>query len=43
MIYGLAIFLLWTVSFFFAGIEAGLLGLARVAPRAGARGRGPSG
>jgi putative hemolysin len=25
MIYGLAIFLLWTVSFFFAGIEAGLL------------------
>jgi CBS domain containing-hemolysin-like protein len=25
MIYGFAIFLLWTVSFFFAGIEAGLL------------------
>ena len=25
MIYGLAIFLLWTISFFFAGIEAGLL------------------
>ena len=25
MIYGVAIFLLWTVSFFFAGIEAGLL------------------
>src|SRR3954470_23816260 len=25
MIYGIAIFLLWTVSFFFAGIEAGLL------------------
>lgn len=27
MIYGLAIFLLWTVSFFFAGIEAGLLSI----------------
>jgi CBS domain containing-hemolysin-like protein len=25
MIYGLAIFFLWTVSFFFAGVEAGLL------------------
>jgi CBS domain containing-hemolysin-like protein len=25
MIYGLAIFVLWTISFFFAGIEAGLL------------------
>jgi CBS domain containing-hemolysin-like protein len=25
MIYGLVIFLLWTISFFFAGIEAGLL------------------
>ena len=25
MIYGLAILLLWTISFFFAGIEAGLL------------------
>jgi putative hemolysin len=25
MIYGFAIFLLWTISFFFAGIEAGLL------------------
>jgi CBS domain containing-hemolysin-like protein len=25
MIYAVAIFLLWTVSFFFAGIEAGLL------------------
>ena len=27
MIYGIAIFLLWTVSFFFAGIEAGLLSI----------------
>ena len=27
MIYGLAIFLLWTISFFFAGIEAGLLSI----------------
>jgi putative hemolysin len=27
MIYGLTIFLLWTVSFFFAGIEAGLLSI----------------
>ncbi len=27
MIYALAIFLLWTISFFFAGIEAGLLSI----------------
>jgi putative hemolysin len=27
MIYGFAIFLLWTISFFFAGIEAGLLSI----------------
>jgi putative hemolysin len=27
IIYGIAIFLLWTVSFFFAGIEAGLLSI----------------
>jgi len=27
MLYGLAIFILWTISFFFAGIEAGLLSI----------------
>ena len=27
MLYGLAIFVLWTISFFFAGIEAGLLSI----------------
>jgi CBS domain containing-hemolysin-like protein len=27
MIYGLALFILWTISFFFAGIEAGLLSI----------------
>jgi putative hemolysin len=27
MIYGLALFVLWTISFFFAGIEAGLLSI----------------
>ncbi len=30
MIYGFAIFLLWTISFFFAGIEAGLLSIEPV-------------
>src|SRR3954462_10112850 len=40
MIYGLSIFLLWTVSFFFAGIEAGLLSVDPVRLRHHVKQRG---
>jgi putative hemolysin len=42
MIYGLAIFLLWTISFFFAGIEAGLLSVDPVRLRHHVKQRRPA-
>jgi putative hemolysin len=42
MIYGLAIFLLWTISFFFAGIEAGLLSVDPVRLRHHVKQRSPA-
>jgi len=42
MIYGLAIFLLWTISFFFAGIEAGLLSVDPVRLRHHVKRRNPA-
>jgi putative hemolysin len=42
MIYGLAIFLLWTISFFFAGIEAGLLSIDPVRLRHHVKQRRPA-
>ncbi len=42
MIYGLAIFLLWTISFFFAGIEAGLLSVDPVRLRHQVKQRRPA-
>ena len=42
MIYGLAIFCLWTVSFFFAGIEAGLLSVDPVRLRHQVKQRRPA-
>lgn len=42
MIYGLAIFCLWTVSFFFAGIEAGLLSVDPVRLRHQVKRRRPA-
>jgi magnesium and cobalt exporter, CNNM family len=42
MIYGLAIFLLWTISFFFAGIEAGLLSIDPVRLRHHVKKRRPA-
>ena len=42
MIYGLAILLLWTISFFFAGIEAGLLSIDPVRLRHHVKQRRPA-
>jgi len=42
MIYGFAIFLLWTISFFFAGIEAGLLSVDPVRLRHHVKRRNPA-
>ena len=42
MIYGFAIFLLWTISFFFAGIEAGLLSVDPVRLRHHVKQRRPA-
>ena len=42
MIYGLAIFLLWTISFLFAGIEAGLLSIDPVRLRHHVKQRSPA-
>src|SRR5882757_2705660 len=42
MIYGLAIFLLWTISFLFAGIEAGLLSVDPVRLRHHVKQRRPA-